>query len=153
MSLFNNPAVWGKGSIEVGPEAQPGESRIRRLAACADALVTVPTEGVNTVYDVFNRSTRLYGSRNAFGYRDIVNMVEEVKEVTKVVGGKEVIEKKKWKYFHLSDCKYYTFSDIKIMVSEIARGLLELGIRKGDVVNIYAQTRRVLTSHRCPVPG
>jgi len=120
-----------------------------------DALGTGPigVEGINTVYDIFSRATHLYSSRKAFGYRDIVDMVEEEKEEKKVVGGKEVVVKKKWKYFHLSDYKYYTFSDIKIMVSEIARGLLELGIRKGDVVNIYAQTRRVLTSHRCPVPG
>lgn len=38
-----------------------------------------------------------YGDKRASGYRDVVKVVEEEKEVTKTVEGKEVKEKKTWK--------------------------------------------------------
>ncbi|KAG6857935.1 hypothetical protein C0995_004019, partial [Termitomyces sp. Mi166 len=88
---------------------------------------------------------------NALGWRDIISTVEEEKDVTKVVGGKEITEKKKWKYFQLSDYKYLTFVEVKEVVSEIARGLVELGVSKEDVINVYAQTSPnwQLISHAC----
>lgn len=132
--------LWGKGSVEVGPEATQGESRVRRLAKTADTLITQPVNGIHTVYDVLAYAARTHGTRKAFGYRDIVKMVEEEKEVKKMVDGKEVTEKKTWKYFQLSDYKYYSFVEVKEIVSEVARGLLELGLQKDDVLNIYAAT-------------
>ncbi|KAI0310605.1 acetyl-CoA synthetase-like protein [Amylostereum chailletii] len=131
---------WGEGSVEVSPSTKEGESGVRRLAKTADRLVTCPLDGIATVADVLKYAERTHGSRNAFGYRDIVQMVEEEKEVTKMVDGKQVKETKKWKYFHLSDYKYYSFLDVKRISSEVSRGLLELGIQKSDVFNIYAQT-------------
>ncbi|KAA1475922.1 long-chain-fatty-acid-CoA-ligase [Dentipellis sp. KUC8613] len=132
--------MWGEGSVEVSPPENPGESGIRRLAKTKDALVTQPIEGIETVYDVLAYAARTHGSRKAFGYRDIVQMVEEEKEVKKMVHGKEVTEKKIWKYFQLSDYKYYSFLDVKTIASEVARGLLALDVGKEDVINIYAQT-------------
>ncbi|ETW80068.1 expressed putative fatty acid biosynthesis enzyme [Heterobasidion irregulare TC 32-1] len=138
-SSFKSP-LWGKGSVEVGPEATQGESRVRRLAKTADTLITQPVDGIHTVYDVLAYAARTHGTRKAFGYRDIVKMVEEEKEVKKMVDGKEVTEKKTWKYFQLSDYKYYSFVEVKEIVSEVARGLLELELQKDDVLNIYAAT-------------
>ncbi len=69
-----------------------------------------------------------------------MDMVEEQKEVTKTVGGKEVKETKTWKYFQLSDYKYISYLEFKNDVSEVSRGLLKLDMKKGDVFNIYAQT-------------
>jgi long-chain acyl-CoA synthetase len=131
---------WGRGSVEIGPPAQPGESRIRRLEKTQDRLVTSPIEGINTVHDVLLYSSRTYGDRHAYGYRDIVDIVEEQKEVTKTIGGQEVKETKTWKYFHLSDYKYISFTELKSIVSEVSRGLLKLDLQKTDVFNIYAQT-------------
>jgi long-chain acyl-CoA synthetase len=131
---------WGKGSVYVGPSPNPGESRVRRLEKTKDRLVTGPVEGINTVHDVLLYAARTHGTRNAYGYRDITKIIEEQKEVTKTVGGKEVKEMKTWKYFQLSDYKYISFIDLKNTVSEVARGLLKLGIQKNDVFNIYAQT-------------
>jgi long-chain acyl-CoA synthetase len=132
---------WGKGSVEVGSPAPEGESRVRRLEKTKDGLVTGPLEGINTVHDVLLHASRTHGERKAYGYRDIVDTIEEQKEVTKTVGGKEVKETKTWKYFHLSDYKYISFLEFKSHVSEVARGLLKLDVKKGDVFNIYAQTR------------
>lgn len=133
--------VWGEGSVEVGPPAKPGESRIRRLAKTADRLITQPLESIHTVHDILEYAARTHGNRNAFGYRDVEKMVEEEKEVTKNVGGKEVKEKKTWKYFQLSDYRYVSFTELRGIVGEVARGLIELGVGKGEVLNIYAQTR------------
>lgn len=49
--------------------------------------------------------------RNAVGWRDVLRMVPEVKEVRKMVGGKEVVEKKEWLYYELSDYKYWTYTE------------------------------------------
>lgn len=137
---------WGKGTVDVGPPAPQGESRVRRLEKTKDRLVTGPMEGIDTVYDVLLHASRTHGERNAYGYRDILDTVEEQKEVTKTVGGKEVKETKTWKYFHLSDYKYISYLEFKSGVSEVARGLLKLDVKKGDVFNIYAQTRQVTHS-------
>jgi long-chain acyl-CoA synthetase len=138
---FSPDDPWRNGSVEVGPSAQPGESRVRRLERTGDRLITSPAEGINTVYDILQYATRTHGTRNAYGYRDVIDVVEEQKEVTKTVDGQKVKETKTWKYFHLSDYKYITFVDLKNIVSEVSRGLLKLGVRKNDVFNIYAQTR------------
>ncbi|KAF8486866.1 long-chain-fatty-acid-CoA-ligase [Russula ochroleuca] len=131
---------WGKGSVEIDPPAQQGESRVRRLEKTKDRLVTGPMEGINTVHDVLLHASRVHGERNAYGIRDIIDIVEEQKEVTKMVGGKEVKETKTWKYFHLSEYKYISYLEFKSGVSEVSRGLLKLGVEKNDVFNIYAAT-------------
>jgi len=46
---------------------------------------------------VFPALAKKYGDRKAAGYRDVIATVEEEKEVKKVVEGKEIIVKKKWK--------------------------------------------------------
>jgi long-chain acyl-CoA synthetase len=137
----NVPGFYGVGSVEISPPPGPGESGVRRLARTKDTLITQPMDGIETAYDIVLHAARTHGNRNAFGWRDVVAVVEEEKEVTKVVDGQEVVEKKKWKYFELSDYKYMSYLDVKTGVSEIGRGLINLGLSKGDVFNVYAQTR------------
>ncbi|KAF8064402.1 long-chain-fatty-acid-CoA-ligase [Lyophyllum atratum] len=146
----NKPGYYGKGSVEVAPAGE-GEGAIRRCALSPERLVTQPFEGIDTVYDIIAYAARTHGTRNALGWRDVLNVVEEEKDVTKVVEGKEVTEKKKWKYFQLSDYKYLNFLEVKDAVSELARGMVELGISADDVVNVYAQTSPnwQLVSHAC----
>jgi long-chain acyl-CoA synthetase len=141
--MTNKPGFYGVGSVETSSPTGAGESGVRRLAISKDALVKQPSDGIETAYDILSHAARTHGNRDALGWRDIVNIVEEEKEVTKVVDGKEIVEKKKWKYFELSDYKYMSYLDIKAAVSEIGRGLVGLGVSKGDVFNVYAQTRYV----------
>ncbi|KAH8092171.1 acetyl-CoA synthetase-like protein [Cristinia sonorae] len=142
---------FGVGSVEVGDEKVQGGSRPRRLAVTKDTLVTTPLEGINTVYDVLEYATRTHGAKEALGWRDIVDVHEEQKEVTKIVGGKEVKETKTWKYFQLSDYKYMNFLQVREAVSEVARGLVDLGITTDDVLNIYASTHPhwQIMAHAC----
>ncbi|KIK66563.1 hypothetical protein GYMLUDRAFT_257780 [Collybiopsis luxurians FD-317 M1] len=110
-----------------------------------------PFEGIETVCDVLEYASRTHGTRNALGWRDVVRMHDEEKEVTKNVGGKEIKEKKTWKYFELSDYKYINFIELKETVSDLAKGLIELGVAEGQVFNIYAQTSPnwQLLAHAC----
>ncbi|KAJ7748073.1 hypothetical protein B0H16DRAFT_1725685 [Mycena metata] len=116
----------------------PRRRRRRRLAISADKLVTQPFAGIDTVYDVLQYVAKTHGTRGALGWRDIVDVHEEAKEVVKTVNGREVKEIKKWK---LSG---YTYVQLKEQVDEIARGLVDLGLTTDDVFNIYAATRWVL---------
>ena len=137
MSKVKPNSYYGLGSVEVDSNGD----KVRRLAIAADKLVTVPSDGVETVTDVIAYAARTHGTKNALGWRDIVDIHEEEKEVTKTVGGKEVKEKKIWKYFQLSDYKYINFVEVQERVSEVGRGLHHYGVTKEDVFNIYAATR------------
>lgn len=143
----NIPGYYGEGSVDVS-SALPGEGPIRRCALSKDKLVTQPFEGIDTVADIVSYSARTHGNRQALGWRDIIRVIEEEKQVTKVIDGKEVTEKKLWKYFELSDYKYLSYIELKEALSEISRALVDLGITKDDVFNVYAQTRYVTPSHR-----
>lgn len=131
---------FGKGSVDVSID---GEGAVRRLAITADRLVTTPFKGVNVIPDVISYAASTHGARDAVGWRNVVKIHEEEKEVKKTVDGKEVTETKKWKYFELDDFEYITFLEVQARVLELARGLLHYGILKTDVFNIYALTRCV----------
>ncbi|KIK91796.1 hypothetical protein PAXRUDRAFT_830531 [Paxillus rubicundulus Ve08.2h10] len=139
---------FGRGSVVVPSD---GEGAVRRLAITADKLVTRPFEGVSVIPDVISYAARTHGSREALGWRNIVKIHEEEKEVKKMVGGEEVTEKKTWKYFELSDFEYISFLEVQERVLELARGLLHHEIKKEDVFNLYAQTsvNWQLMSHAC----
>jgi long-chain acyl-CoA synthetase len=137
----NKPGFYGVGSVEFSPSASPGEGPVRRIAITQDKLVTQPLEGIETVYDIVSYAARTHGNRNAIGWRDIVKVVEEEKEVKKIVDGKETVEKKKWKFFELSDYKYMNYIDVQTAASEISRAFISFGLSKGDVFSVYAQTR------------
>jgi long-chain acyl-CoA synthetase len=71
--------------------------------------------------------------------KDTIRVVEEEKEVTKVIDGKEVT-KKLWnlKYFQLGDYKYLSSKKPFLRFLEL---LLIWVSRKTNVFNAYAQTR------------
>lgn len=136
---------FGPGSVEVGPEPNQGEGRVRRNYLVAEGdLAARPMDGIDTVYDVLAYVDRAYGDKKAIGYRDVIDIHVEEKEVTKMIGGKEVKEMKKWSYFELSEFKYLTFTELRRTSDSIGRGLADFGLKKGDIFNIYAGTRYVL---------
>ncbi|KAF9491115.1 long-chain-fatty-acid-CoA-ligase [Pleurotus eryngii] len=152
MGLSSNKAgYYGAGSVEVSPATGENDGPIRRLAITSGTLVTQPIEGIETVHDIMSYAGRTHGTKRAMGWRDIVDVHEEEKEVTKFIAGKETKEIKKWKYFQLSDYKYYNYIELKDAVSELARGLVHLGVTKDHILNVYAQTsvNWQLMSHAC----
>ncbi|KAJ6477729.1 long-chain-fatty-acid-CoA-ligase [Mycena sanguinolenta] len=147
----NKPGYYGKGTVEVAPPTSDNEGPTRRLAIHADTLATSPFAGIETTYDIIQYCAATHGTRNALGWRDILNVHEEEKEVTKVVDGKEVKEKKKWKYFELSGYKWISYVELRETVGDVGRALVDLGVGTEDVVNIYAATSLnwQLIAHAC----
>ncbi|KZV89082.1 long-chain-fatty-acid-CoA-ligase [Exidia glandulosa HHB12029] len=148
------PDYGGLGSIEVGPRV-PGEAPVRRSTLAKNGLATTPVEGVNTVYDVLRYVARTYGNKPALGWRDVVDIVEEQKQVTKLVDGKEVSQTTTWKYFQLSGYTYISFAELYTIVHDIARGLADLGLQRSDILNIFAATSQhwQFVQHACMALG
>ncbi|GAA5879725.1 hypothetical protein JCM1840_006838 [Sporobolomyces johnsonii] len=127
-------------SVEVGPPAPKGQTRARRYAPTADQLATTPEPGVEVVADLLAHSAKTRPDLPAVGWRDIIRMHEEEKDVKKMVGGKETIEKKKWQYYELSDYKYLTYKEMADVVKDAASALRETGHGTDTIFNIYAST-------------
>jgi long-chain acyl-CoA synthetase len=127
------------GSVEV---SKPTDSHgaVRRNPLHRDALVERPNAGIDTVTDILFYNARQHGTRNALGWRDIVDTIEEEKDVKKTVAGKEVTEKKTWKFFQLSEYRWLNFVEVRDCAVDMGKGLVELGLDKGQIFNIYAAT-------------
>ncbi|BGP20669.1 hypothetical protein JCM10213_001084 [Rhodosporidiobolus nylandii] len=127
-------------TVEVGPPALPGQTRARRYHATADHLETTPSPDVRVIADLLATSVRERPEKEAVGWRDVVEVHTEEKEVTKNVGGKEVKETKKWQYFELSDYKMMTYAELGAMVKDAASALVETGHSRDTIFNVYSQT-------------
>jgi len=127
------------GSVEV---SKPTDSHgaVRRNPLHTDAFVERPKAGIDTVTDILFYNAREHGTRNALGWRDIVDTIEEEKDVKKTVAGKEITEKKTWKFFQLSEYRWLNFVEVRDRAVDMGKGLVELGLDKGQIFNIYAAT-------------
>lgn len=87
-------------------------------------------------------AARTHGAKKALGSRDILGMIHEEKEITKMVGGKEEKIKKKWSYFKLSPLSWISYEDALAETRDIGSGMRELGVGgEGETFfNIYGQT-------------
>ncbi len=105
-------------------------------------LHSEPAPGIETVHDVMLYAARTHGSKKGFGSRKVVKVIEEEKEVTKKVGGKDVKETKKWSYFKLSPYSWVSYEEALALVKQIGAGLRTLGVEneKESFFNIYAST-------------
>ncbi|KAH9478102.1 Long-chain-fatty-acid--CoA ligase 2 [Psilocybe cubensis] len=145
------PGFFGANTVEISPPARTGETGIRRLAVCADRLITTPDSSIVTVPDIISYAARTHEHSPALGWRDVIKVHEEVKEVKKKGGRDGETERKTWKYFELSEYKYLDYVQLKEAISEVARALVDIGIGTEDVVDIFAQTsvNWQLISHAC----
>ncbi|GAA6044467.1 hypothetical protein JCM8097_004468, partial [Rhodosporidiobolus ruineniae] len=130
-----------KTTVEVGPETPPaGQSRTRRYHLSPDRLVDSPAPEVKVLADLLGTSVRERPNLTAVGWRDVVEMHTEEKEVVKVVGGEEVKETKKWQYYELSDYKTMTYGELGQRIKDAASALVETGHSKATTFNIYSST-------------
>ncbi|KAJ8660114.1 hypothetical protein O0I10_003973 [Lichtheimia ornata] len=135
-------------AVDVGPE-QPNGGNVKRSILAADGVARVPATNVHTLYDVLQHSARSYPDRKAFGYRNIEKIIEEEKEVTKVIDGVEKKEKKVWKYFQLSGYQYLTYKEASQRAHDLGAGFAALGLKEKAKVEIFAPTTMhwLLTAH------
>lgn len=127
-------------SKEYSTEDVKGESRIRRSIFSMNELLVRPSPDVNTVYDILTRSYKLYGSKKAFASRKILQVHTKNKELTKIIGGKEIKVQKDWMYYELGHFEYISYIEFYEKVHNIGSGLRSLGFLKNDRVSIYAAT-------------
>ncbi|KAK9766017.1 long-chain fatty acid-CoA ligase [Basidiobolus ranarum] len=127
-------------SVEVGPEKPDNATRTRRNVLSPDEFTTSPHPDIKTLADLLPYLVKNKADRNALGYRSVEEIIEEEKEITKIVAGKETKEKKTWKYFKLGSYQWYTYNDVASISKEIGCGLLKLGLNSGDRVTIFART-------------
>jgi long-chain acyl-CoA synthetase len=130
---------FADGTVDIEP-AKPNEGPVRRLALASDAFVERPAEGIETTSDIISYAAKKYGKMNAVGWRDVIKIHEEQKEVKKVVNGSEVSQTKTWKFFELSDYKYLDYVELEEAISQAGRGLSSLGVSSDHVFNIFAST-------------
>ncbi|CDU25260.1 related to long-chain-fatty-acid-CoA ligase [Sporisorium scitamineum] len=127
-------------SVEIDTPVGKGESKIRRSYQAPDRLLERPAEGINTMADVFLKARERFPNKPIMGWRDVIRMHDEQKEVTKIVDGKEVKENKTWQYYELSNYKYITYNEFEERVHHASSGLRNLGLSKDTRFNIYATT-------------
>lgn len=124
--------------VIVPPE---GESLIRRSTLAADKVIDKPADHVNTLYDVLQNSANKYGDKEAIGFRNVEAIIEEEKEVVKVINGEEHKEMKKWKYFQMSPFQYVGYRKMSEIAHDLGAGLAHLGLKKDSKLEIFAATR------------
>lgn len=123
-----------------GYEKKEGETIPRRNPLCKDELRTKPSEDVNTLFDIVQRSSRLYGNAKALGTRKLIKTHQEVKKIKKIVDGEEVEVDKKWTYFELSGYEYLSFHDYEKLTCQVGAGYRKLGLATGDRIHVFAAT-------------
>ncbi|KAF9951290.1 long-chain fatty acid-CoA ligase [Modicella reniformis] len=127
-------------TVEVGPTEVQGETRVRRSALSSDELMSSPSDDIKTLYDVVQHSAKVRPTLNAIGHRKMLKVVEEEKEITKVVGGETRTEKKTWKYFQLSGYHWLTYEDTKLVIDSIGSGLRNFGLHPKDKITVFGST-------------
>jgi len=147
----------GPCSVEVGDATPPkGETRIRRCSLSPDKLIEKPTGLVNgkaieTMSDILSYSTATFENKPGFGYREVIKIHTEEKEITKKVDGEEVKEKKTWQLQELSAYKYVTYRQFSDSVKDVSSGLRSIGMDSSKRFNIYSSTSMnwQLMAHSC----
>ncbi|KAH8921775.1 acetyl-CoA synthetase-like protein [Atractiella rhizophila] len=123
-------------STEDKATAAPGSAPVRRSFLLAQHnksdLISTPSDGSQTVYEVLQSIIRRSPDVNGIASRKILNIIEEQKEV----GGKT----KTWKYFELGPYEWLTYKQFGDRVRIVASALRTLGLDKDTRFNIYNST-------------
>ncbi|WAO89025.1 AMP-binding domain-containing protein [Fusarium falciforme] len=135
-----------------GCEKVPGETIPRRHPKAKDGLIARPAEGINTVFDIVQRSARVYPDRGGIGSRKLIELHEEVKTVKqkKADGQTKEIEKK-WQYFELSGYSFISFKEYETLVLQLGSGLRKLGLSPVQKLHFFGATSMnwLAMSHAC----
>lgn len=134
-----------------GYEKVPGETIPRRHPLAKDGLISTPAPDARTVFEIIQRSARLYPNHHAVGARKLINMHTEKKKVKKNVDGQVQEVEKEWSFFELTGFEYLTYQQYLERVLQLGSGLRKLGLTSEDKLHIFGSTRYVLTSACAPV--
>ncbi|KAJ4142800.1 long-chain fatty acid-CoA ligase [Fusarium falciforme] len=135
-----------------GCEKVPGETIPRRHPKAKDGLIARPAEGINTVFDIVQRSARVYPDRGGIGSRKLIELHEEVKTVKqKKADGQTKEVEKKWQYFELSGYSFISFKEYETLVLQLGSGLRKLGLSPVQKLHFFGATSMnwLAMSHAC----
>jgi long-chain acyl-CoA synthetase len=127
-------------SFEVGSE-QPNGGRIRRSSYFKDGLIRSPGNNIYTLFDLFENSATLYPDVKGFGYRKVKDIITEEKEITKIVNGEEVKQKKTWSYYELSGYHYMTYKEGFDFAQQVGAGLAHIGLKSKSKIEVFSPTK------------
>ncbi|PSR99131.1 hypothetical protein BD289DRAFT_458689 [Coniella lustricola] len=129
----------------------PGETKPRIHPQAINGLVTRPHPDVDTVYSLVSRSAKVYANERCIGTRQLIRVHDEIKQVPKLVDGKQEMVEKKWQFFELSDYAYMTYAEYQTYILSLAAGLRKLGMQRNDKVHMFASTSAnwLAVAHAC----
>ena len=107
-----------------------------------EVLVRPSNMKCNTVYEYIIECLEKSKNRDVLAYRNLVNVHDEEKILTKKVNGKEVETKKTWQFYELGDYKYEKGQQLLDTFTNYGKGLIKLGLEphSEDKVHIFAST-------------
>lgn len=132
-----------KFTVEVGKPLNSHETAPRRNVKVADAPLTRPLNmSCSTVYEFVMEVFEKNSSMKAMGWRDVIDIHQEIKQIEKKIDGKLTKVEKKWLYWELSHYQYNTYSELKDIMHNLGKGLVEIGLKphSGDKLHIFAST-------------
>ncbi|KAI3393036.1 hypothetical protein diail_4812 [Diaporthe ilicicola] len=132
------------------PEVE-GETKPRRNTKAKDGLFERPRPDIDTVFALVKNSAEEHAGDRCMGSRKLIKIHEETKKVPKIVDGQTQMVDKKWQYFELSNYTFMTYGEYETHVLNLASGLRQLGLEKGDKVHMFASTSAewLAISHAC----
>ncbi|CCE90231.1 long-chain fatty acid-CoA ligase FAA1 TDEL_0B01020 [Torulaspora delbrueckii] len=130
-------------TVAVGKAANAHETEPRRNVSNAKApVVRPPGYSCDTVYEFAMEAFGKGGDRPGMAWRELLDVHEETKMVTKRIDGKEQQVEKKWQYFELSEYRHNSYRELSQIMHDLGRGLVEIGVEPGqqEKLHIYAST-------------
>ncbi|CCD27265.1 uncharacterized protein NDAI_0K00740 [Naumovozyma dairenensis CBS 421] len=130
-------------SVEVGKPLNKHETAPRRNKLVAKAPLQRPVDMTcSTVYEFALECFQKGGNRKAMAWRDIVDIHEETKKVTKRIDGKDVQVDKNWLYYELTPYQYNTYKELTSIMHDLGRGLVKMGLKPNttDKLHLFAST-------------
>jgi len=91
--------------------------------------------------DLLPKAAKTFADKPCLGYRDLIKIHKEVKEVATKVEGETKMVKKDWFYEERSAYKWLSYKEVDAKVKLIANALLELGLKENSRLGIYCNTR------------
>lgn len=129
-------------TVKVG-EAKPGETAPRRKTSQKDGALERPLDSkATTIPEFLEECVKRNGDRKAMGWRELIDTHVEVKQVTKVIDGKEQQVDKEWVFFENSPYKFITYPKLLSLVQNYGKGLVELGLtpNQSSKLHIFSST-------------
>ncbi|KAI9296010.1 long-chain-fatty-acid-CoA ligase-like protein [Neoconidiobolus thromboides FSU 785] len=127
---------------EAVPSEKEGETGVFRSNFCkkngGDLITLASKNRATTLYEVLQNSIQKYQNKNSLGYREILDIIEENKELERKVDGKVEKYSKTWKFYKLSEYKWITFNQLGSKLTNLSSGLHSLGLKPNDKVSFYA---------------